>query len=136
MDIFELATRKKFRFSSPQGLLSVEQLWDLPLQARKTEANLDDIGMALRRQLKETEEESLVSTSKGADATLQPKLDIIKHIIAEKMEAREKADKAAERRQKRQRILQLVAEKEDAALASKSVNELRKLSAELEAEED
>jgi hypothetical protein len=135
VNIFEIASRKKYRFASPQGGLLVEQLWDLPLQGRKNEANLDDIAIALNKQLKETGEESFVSTKKNEDTDARYKLDILRHIIAEKIAATEKAGKAAEKRQRKQRVLELIREKDDAALAGKSKEDLEKLIAEIDAED-
>ena len=52
MNIFEMATRKKIRFNSPQGDLSTEDLWDLPLSSKVNgKANLDDIAKDLHRLL-------------------------------------------------------------------------------------
>jgi hypothetical protein len=38
MNIFEQATRAKIRFSTPVGMLSVEDLWDLPLTSTQGQA--------------------------------------------------------------------------------------------------
>ena len=46
-EIFMKATQKKLRFDSTQGLLTVEDLWDLPLTGTNKKANLDDIAIGL-----------------------------------------------------------------------------------------
>jgi hypothetical protein len=38
--LFQKATRAKLRFETPKGLLSVEDLWDLPLTSAINKANL------------------------------------------------------------------------------------------------
>ena len=39
MNIFEQATRAKIRYHSPNGLIGVEDLWDLPLTSLNSVAN-------------------------------------------------------------------------------------------------
>jgi hypothetical protein len=51
MNIFEQATRRAIRFESAKGDLSVEQLWDLPLQSRN-QFDLDTVAKTVNRQLK------------------------------------------------------------------------------------
>ena len=50
-NLFEVAARKKYRFDSQKGLLSVEELWDLPLQSTKS-VSLDSIAIALNKEIK------------------------------------------------------------------------------------
>jgi hypothetical protein len=52
-NLFEKASRLKLRFSSPAGLLTVEDLWDLPLSAQAKVANLDDIAKGLNKTLEQ-----------------------------------------------------------------------------------
>ena len=61
MNIFEQATRAKIRFSTPVGMLSVEDLWDLPLTSARARANLDDVARLLDAELKSTSSVSFVN---------------------------------------------------------------------------
>ena len=45
--MFEKASRLKLRFSTSIGMLSAEDLWDLPLSSRNGTANLDDVARNL-----------------------------------------------------------------------------------------
>jgi hypothetical protein len=84
INIFELAARQKLRFDTPvHSNLSVEQLWDLPLQTtRGSQSDLDGAGKVLLKALREQTEESLVTPSNNAARTeLELKLAIVKHII-------------------------------------------------------
>lgn len=121
---FEQAARKKFRFDSSKGQLSVEQLWDLPLTGNGV--NLDDIARGLFRQIKEAAGEiSFVKPAAANDTSLQAKFDIVKHIIDVKMAERDVAEKAAATRAKNQKIMALIDQKQDEKLSSASIEELR-----------
>ena len=69
--MFERATREKFRFNSPQGALSAEDLWDLPLTSdRANRANLNDIAKELNKTLKaKNDEEYFVEPKRATDTT-------------------------------------------------------------------
>lgn len=124
--MFQKASRKKLRFESPQGLLSVEDLWDLPLQSPKA-ANLDDIAKALFRKVKDQDDVSFVVKSKTQDDTLQLKFDIVKHIIDVRLAEAEIAETAKANKMKKQQILAIIAAKESEALMGSSLDELRKM---------
>ena len=82
MTIFEKATREKFRYPSAKGLLTTEQLWELPLTA-KSGFSLDDVAKAVNAELKAVDTESFVATEANpAKATLETKLEVVKHVIA------------------------------------------------------
>lgn len=82
MNIFEYATRHNLLFSSDKGSLTVQDLWQLPLTSTRG-VSLDSIGKKIRKELHESEDDSLVETNKNtkATATLTIMFDIIKHII-------------------------------------------------------
>jgi hypothetical protein len=124
MNIFERAARGKYRFSSGKGQLTVEQLFDLPLQGGQ--ANLDDIAIALDRTLEEAAPRSFVSQT-SADSQrseLEAKLDIVKHVIASKLAAQAAAETRAAKAEKRRRILEVLDRKDNEALEGKSRDEL------------
>lgn len=124
-NIFEQASRIDLRFPSNKGLLSVSQLWDMPLQA-KTNFDLDTVAKAVNAGLKAQAEESFVSTKLNPDKDiLVLQLDILKHIIAVKQaEAAERQDAAAKAAQK-QRLLAILADKQDESLKSLSMEDIK-----------
>lgn len=125
MNIFEQASITKLRFDSTRGDLTTEQLWDVPLSS-KNGFSLDDIAKSVNRELKATAEESFVApASSGASTKLQLQLEILKHIIAVKMDARDKASQAAERAVKKAKLLEVLAEKQDTSLRQLTVEELQ-----------
>jgi len=132
-EIFEQATRLKLRFESPKGFLAVEDLWDLPLTTTipANRACLNEVAKAINRQLKDSAEEDFVNPVTQADERLQLKLNIVKHIIAVKQVEIAAAHAASEKRQKKERLLELIARKQDEKMAGQSEEELQKMLAEL-----
>lgn len=126
--MFESASRLKLRFDSPRGAITVEDLWDLPLSApTANRASLDAIAMGLQRDLRDTAEiTSFVSPTKvdAGRAGLELMLEIVKYIIGVRLAERDEKQAAENRREKKARILELIATKQDAALGEKSVEEL------------
>jgi hypothetical protein len=128
MNLFEQAVRSKFRFQTPQGQITAEDLFDLPLTSRTGRANLDDIAKGLHRELKASDEQvSFVTETKSNTDGLQAKFDLVKQVIQNKVEEKQALEASAERAEKRQRLLALIAQKEDQALAETSLDDLRKM---------
>lgn len=125
--MFEKATRLKVRFESPKGLLSVEDLWDLPLTSGTGKANLDDIAKGLHRKLKEDDDVSFVLKDKKSDKVEQLKFDIVKHIIDVRLAEFEAMEAHRANVKKKQRILEIIATKEDESLKGQSLEELKKM---------
>lgn len=117
-NIFERATRKKLRFETAQGHLSTEQLWDLTLE------QLNTVAVALNKKIKESGEESFISSDTKVDADLQLSFDIVKYIIDIKLKEAEIARNRREKKEKRDTLLTLIANKEAQALQEKSIDEL------------
>ena len=123
--LFTDATRLKLRFNTVVGVLSVEDLWDLPLES-KNKVNLDSIAILLNRELKDTKEESFISKSK-ANPILEMKLDIVKYIIGVKLQESEDRAKARVKSEQRAKIADLIEEKQNESLKSLSLDELKAL---------
>ena len=125
--MFEKIIRLKLRFDSPQGALSVEDLWDIPLKFNKSRANLNDVAKEIARQLKTEGEEDFVNPKSGADDILQLKLDAVKYVIHVRQEENENARIVAERKEKKERLKELIAKKQDQQLEAKSMEELQEM---------
>lgn len=117
-DLFKTAVKKKYRFNF-KGIISVEDLWDLSVE------DLDKIYKSLKSQQKNESEESLLQKVSKEDKALDNKIEIIKIIVADKLAAKERAQKAASQRIQNQRILEIMADKQDAVLKEKSIEELQ-----------
>lgn len=118
-NIFEVATRKKYRYPY-KGMITTEDLWDLPLTA------LDSIYKTLNKQAKQSQEESLLNTS-ATNETLENQIAIIKYIVATKQQEQVDRLKEKERAEQKQKIMEILADKQDETLKGKSVEELQKM---------
>ena len=126
MDIFEYASRNKLRFASSRGELTVEQLWDVPLRSRD-DFNLDNIARGTSRGLKAATEESFVETTKNpAHDRLDTTLEVVKHVIAVKLAEEQEATQRQENRTEREKLLKILAEKQDGKLSELSEREIKK----------
>lgn len=117
-ELFELATRERFRYPY-KGSINTEDLWDLDVE------DLDKIFKALNSQLKAEQDESLLATVSTNDAVLNAKINIIKHIVSVKLAEAEARKKETENALKKQRILELIKEKQDDSLKNMSIEELQ-----------
>ena len=123
--IFEFATRNKVRFPF-KGMISVEDLWDL------SPANLDSIYKTLNKQVKQAEEESLLSTKTAVDKELEVQIAIVKHIVSVKLAEQEAREKASAVKAQKQKIMGIIASKQDEALQNSSLEELQRMLEEID----
>ena len=125
VNIFEVANSKKFRFNF-KGLISTEDLFDLSVK------DLDLIFKTLNSQLKQTREESLLEVKSTEDQILDIKINIVKHIFNLKQEEEAKRIKTKENKEKKQKLMEILANKEDQDLLNKSKEDIQKMLNELE----
>jgi hypothetical protein len=126
--LFQKASRIKLRFDSPKGLLTVEDLWDLPLTSTiPVKPNIDEIAKGVIRQLKATEDESFVAKETKDNDLLQLQLEILKVVRDVKIAERDAATKARENAEKKQQILALIQQKKGEQLAGTSLEDLMKM---------
>ena len=124
-NMFEQAIRNKFRFPF-KGMVSVEDLYDLSV------TNLDAVFKVLNSQLKQVQEESLLNVKSKQDKELDTKIEIVKYIVKVKLEEDNARLKAKERKEQKQKILEIMAVKQDQSLQNKSIEELTKMLDELD----
>ncbi len=118
INIFEYAAKNKLRFPY-RGLIAVEDLYSLSVE------DLDQIYKTLNTELKKEQEGSLLTTRSGESLELEVCIAIIKHIVADKQSAALARVKAHERRVQKQRIMEIMADKDDVELRGKSKEELQ-----------
>ena len=125
MNIFQKASKLKLRFKTQWGNLAVEDLWDLPLQA------LDNVAKALNKAVKENKEESFIAPQDTVNKALELQLNIVKDIIAARLADIEANQKAAKNKAKKEKIMRIIAAKDEKALEASSMADLRNMLNEL-----
>lgn len=120
MDIFEYAAENKLRFPY-KGSISTEDLYDLGVE------ELDMIFKTLNREVKKSNEESLLAKKSDADTKLNVKIEIIKKIVSKKLAEIEESKNAIMKKHKNEKIMELIAQKQDENLRNLSIDELKKM---------
>jgi len=97
-NVFEVAVTEKFRFPF-RGQITVEDLFDLNVK------DLDAVFKTLNSQLKQVQEESLLEVKSKQDKELDMKIEIVKHIVKQKLEEQDARLKEKEKKEQKQKFL-------------------------------
>ncbi|MBQ7927581.1 MAG: hypothetical protein IJ287_02375 [Methanobrevibacter sp.] len=120
------ALSKKLRFEY-KGMISIEDLFDLNLK------ELDGIYMKLKKQLDEYRQysvDSLLDREGEKDETyeeLQLKIDIVTAVFNHLKKQQEELQKQIAIQNQRDKILGIIADKQDEELSNKSISELKEI---------
>jgi hypothetical protein len=126
MNIFEQAAKSKLRWESAKGSITVEDLWDLPLTSARG-VSLDGLAIKLNKAVNESRQLSFVDVVNKGSAATKLKFDIVKYILDFKVAEGKSKVEASTKKAQTDRILGLIANKQDEVLAGKSIEELQKL---------
>ena len=124
MDNYKLASQQQLRFVTNKGSLSVEQLWSL------TQADLSNLCKSIKKTLKQNDNDdelSFLIDTTVVDVENQLRFDIAKDVYLTKKKENEDRRNAAEAKQQKEKILEIIAKKKDASLEGKSIEELEAL---------
>lgn len=119
--MYKKASKLKLRFQTTRGLLTAEQLWDLPL------TTLDALAVSLEREYKESGKKSFLDAKSKKDKEIKLKFDIVLDILNSKVEDNDAAKNEMENKVHNQKILAFIKEKQDGDLKELPVKELEKL---------
>jgi len=119
--MIEKAIWLHLRVNSPRGPLSVEDLCDLPL------TELNAIAKSLHKEVKTSEEEDFLEEKGSEERLTKLRFDVVVHILKTKQAKNKERKEAADRKAQKDRILEILAKKEDSSLESKTKEELRKM---------
>jgi hypothetical protein len=123
MENYKLASKKKLRFATNKGVLSVEQLWDL------SRAELGRCIKEVKKVLSGTDNDddlSFLLESSKIDVEQQLRFDILKDIYITKKDEAEALKNKSVTKAHNEKILTLIARKQEAELENLSVEELEK----------
>ena len=124
-NIFEFAVRAKLRFPY-KGSISTEDLWDLPV------TELDKVFKTLNTQVKQAQEESLLNSKSREDEILEVQIEIVKYIVSVKLAEQKSREEASAKKAQREKIMGIIAEKQDEALHNSSIEDLQKMLGEID----
>lgn len=134
MEIYKKASKKKLRFVTNRGPLSVEHLWDLSKEEiKQLVIKAREDAKKSTGQISDEELAFLDAPAKTKATDDELRFAILKDIYLTKKAAEEKAQKKAAARENNKKILDLIARKQDEALEKKSIKDLEKM---LEEEDD
>lgn len=122
--MFKQAIFSKWRISTKKGVLSAEQVTELSLK------DLSEIIRNLKSELDKdlnTDDLSFLGEEVQKESPLKFSFDLVKEIYLTKKQAAENIKNAAETRKHNERILNLIASKEEANLQNKSIDELKSM---------
>jgi hypothetical protein len=117
---FKEAVVNKTRVQTPKGALSAEQLCELSIP------ELDGLAVELEEAYKESGKKSFVTKSSAKSKEAKHKFDLVLEILQMKVEEQEIAAEKLENKQHNERILELIAGKQDEELKGLSIAELKK----------
>ena len=119
MDIYKKAAKKKLRIESPQGNLTVEQLFDLSIDA------LDQLAVQHNDNYEKSNVKTFLAEKTDKDKIAKLKFDLVLDVLQTKVAWKETATKAAETKQHNEKILELIKSKQDESLKELTVEELQ-----------
>lgn len=119
-NLFIKATRQGYRWEY-KGIRNVEDLWKL------SGVQLDEIYKVLRKEIKESAEESLLAKKNAKISMIEDMAEIVKYILTVKVNEAEMATKAVANKQQKAMIDDIIAQKKNVALANMSIEELEKM---------
>lgn len=121
--MYKQASQLKLRFQTPKGQLTVEQLWDLSM------TDLSTTIKAMKKVLKKSDDDDLgfLEEDSKVDKVMELAFNILKDVYITKKEAAKAIREAAEIKAHNQKILTLIADKEEESLKGKSIEELKNM---------
>ncbi len=125
--MYKEAIKNKWVFDTVRGQISVQDLFDLPLISNN-HFNLDAVAVNLSEKIDKLKTKSFVKiqskAKKQEKEVLLKQLEIVKDIISDKIAEQKAIRKAQENAQRRNKILELLAQKQDDKLSQKSEEDL------------
>ena len=124
MTVLERAIRGKYRYEH-KGQISTEDLWDLNLKS------LDTLYGTLSAELEKTQRSSLLELNTNENFVLQDKIEIVRYVFETKQAEALLREEAITRKARKQRLMEILEDKQDEGLRNMTATELREMIASL-----
>ena len=134
LDIYVYAAVNKVRFASPRGLLTVEQLYELPLTATRGAISLDEVSAIVLDEQAATPRKSLVKKAPEKDELNEVKVAILEDVIEYVRAENARKVKAKEASKRIAQIKEALIAKDAKAITKASEKDLKKELKALQAE--
>lgn len=118
--MYKQASKLKLRFITTKGNLIVEQLWDLSLE------ELDSLAVSLEKDYKESKGKSFLVKKTNKDTRIKLRFNVVLDILETKMEEVEESRLSLDNKVKKERLLNILAKKQDESLENMSEADLQK----------
>lgn len=115
--MFKQALRTKLRITTTKGKLSVEQLYDLSIE------ELDQLAVTLQEEAQKASK-SFIGLSK-ADELSKLKFNVVLEVLQDKINIANAEARQSQNKKHNDKILALIAKKQDEALKGLSIEELQ-----------
>lgn len=119
--MYKEAAKNKLRFTTSKGVLTTEQLWDLSIN------ELDSLAVKLQEEYESSGKKSFLVRRSVKDKTVKLKFDIVLDVLNTKSDEMESLKEAREVKEHNEKILHLIAEKQDESLKGKSIKQLESM---------
>lgn len=129
MELFATVVKTGLTFQTVRGVVLPQDLWKMPLTGNNG-FSLDQVSRELLKQVRSTEEDSLVTSTK-VNPEDELRLEVLKFIIADKQAEAESQRLAAQRKQQRDELMALRAKKQQEQLGELSLEDIDAKLAEL-----
>lgn len=123
--MYKQAAMLKLRFETTKGLLTAEQLFDLSMTDLST--TIKKVNALLKKEQATDNELSFLEGVDTSETQNSLRFRILKDVYLTKKEARDQAALDYEKKQRNQRIAEIIARKKEEALESKSIEELEQM---------
>ena len=119
--MYKEASKQKLRFQTDKGLLTPEQLWDLPIET------LDRLAVHLEEQYENSKGKSFLVKKSDKDKTAKLRFDIALDILGTKVEEAETQRTKLADKEHNQKILALIESRKERQLEQLPIEELEKM---------
>jgi len=128
MNIFMRAAKKKLRFNTDRGTLSAECLWDIHLE------ELNALTVELKDVASKSDDSGYLEalTAKASDSDDKLRFQVAEATILARVEEVKAREQSAENKQKRERLLAIIASKEAQELEGTDIDALRAMAEDLQ----